>query len=577
MLVLLLGSLVLWAFWFLIGRSFLSAITLRAEPTTETFESTVLLGAFVLAITSQAAHVFVSLPSRPSAIVLCAVLLTLAFLRRGDVSWLLGRARYVLGQHAPLTMAFFFIAVIIAFSAARPCKVEDTENYHAQILRWTESASLVPGLALVHGRLGFNSLWFPLEAVSSFAFLSNGPLPLVNTATFLIGALYLFRHSVTTNGSRLHANLALAAMVPYFAVGFLYAGSQSPDLPALTYGLLSFFAVSQAFASRRTDQYVLAMCLVGASACWKLSVAPLLLFAPLIAWDHFVVSRGKLEKSWMLSSAFLVFAAALLIGRSVVLSGYPLFPSTMVDVFPVDWKAPSLAHGQEMWVRVFARGLRPQNPAEALTYPMSQWVPVWIKNWNNPVRISMIMLATGLILAAVSWCFASSRRWFVEGNRRALFAMGAVALLSTAFWFWQAPDLRFGAAYVTALIAMTYLPWLWWLDRAPILRNAVASVVVIIAVAMVAQNVLWANPVPPWCSAEYAKAHPHRLYWLWPAPYPEATFVDERLRDGSINHVVASGGLAHYGPVPNSPLPIAGIAVRRGPRLSDGYRLDVDP
>ena len=69
---------------------------------------------------------------------------------------------------------------------------------------------------------------------------------------------------------------------------------------------------------------------------------------------------------------------------------------------------------------------------------------------------------------------------------------------------------------------------------------------------------------------------PNRLYWFRPASYPEAVFVEERLRDGSMNHVVMSGGLAHYGPVPNSPLPIAGIAVRRGHELSEGYRLDVD-
>ena len=137
--------------------------------------------------------------------------------------------------------------------------------------------------------------------------------------------------------------------------------------------------------------------------------------------------------------------------------------------------------------------------------------------------------------------------------------------------------MRFGASYLSALAAICYLPWLWPMDRAAsVPYRIVASVVVIAAVGLVAENILWANPVPPWCSAEYARTHPNRLYWFRPASYPEAVFVEERLRDGSLNHVVMSGGLAHYGPVPNSPLPIAGVAVRRGPQLSEGYRLDVD-
>src|SRR5205823_13664233 len=131
--------------------------------------------------------------------------------------------------------------------------------------------------------------------------------------------------------------------------------------------------------------------------------------------------------------------------------GYPLFPSTMFDVFPVAWKAPALAHGQAMWVRLFARGLRPDNPAEALTYPMSQWVPVWMKNLNNPARISMALLGIGLVLAPLTLIFASTRRWFNEATRRPLVIAAAVALASTVFWFWQAPDIRFGGSYVTAL------------------------------------------------------------------------------------------------------------------------------
>lgn len=577
MLLLLAGALALSLFWFLIGRGFLALAGFDAIHDPDTVEWEMLTGAFVLAAAGQAVHFVLPLPSGISAVVLGVLFAVVAVVRRRDISWLVDRVKGAIHGRPRLVIAFLCIAVVIALSAARPCKVEDTANYHAQVLRWADAARLVPGLALVHGRLAFNSLWFPLEAMTSLAFLSNGPLPLVNTTTFLIGALYLFRQIVAGEVSRLAARLALGAFLPYIAAGFFYAGSLSPDLPALTYGLLAFFAVARALESRTAVLSALAVCLVVAAASWKLSTAPLLLFVPFLLWDRWVVTRGRIEKRWIFVGAFLLAVGLMLVARSVILSGYPLYPSTALDVFPVGWKAPWLAHGHEIGIRVFARGLRTQNPTEAVTYPLSQWFPVWIRNLNNTARVCLAFLAVGVALLFPSMLNPATRRWLAEGNRRALFAITTVALLSSAFWFFEAPDVRFGASYLSALAAICYLPWLWPIDRAASAPyRIVASVVVIAAVGLVAENILVADPVPPWCSAEYARTHPNRLYWFRPASYPEAAFVDEWLRDGSLNHVVMSGGLAHYGAVPNSPLPIAGIAVRRGPQLSDGYRLDVD-
>jgi hypothetical protein len=574
MLFLVIGTVVLWVLWFLIGRAALAAARLPHDPELEIFESTVLLGAFVLAVSSQAVHFVVPLPSARSALVLAGTFALLSWIRHRDVSWLLKQTSRAIRRHPRTTSLFLLIVIIVTFAAARPCKVEDTENYHAQILRWTESARLVPGLALVHGRLGFNSLWFPLEAVLSFAFLSNGPMPLVNTSTFIVGLLFLFRESFATDRSRLRANFAVAALLPYVVLGFFYAGSQSPDLPALTYGLLCFFAVIQSFESNRTDHCLVAICLAVAAASWKLSAAPLVLFAPLLMGDRLATSRGRFDKGWVPVTIFLVLAGAILVTRSVVLSGYPFFPSTMFDVFPVGWKSPSIAHVQEIGIRLFARGLRTQNPEEAQTYTLLQWFPIWIRNRNNPARICLSLLAVGVALFPISLLFRSTRRWLSEANRRALIATGLVAVAASAFWFWQAPDVRFGASYLPALIALLYLPWLWPLSGRSKARHALSALVVVTATAAVTHNLIVGDPVPPWCSEEYRRLHPNRLYWLLPASYPEATFTEERLSDGSMNRVVASAGLAHYGAVPNSPLPIAGVAVRRGSRLADGYRVD---
>jgi hypothetical protein len=576
MTFLLVGTAALWLCWFLIGRAALVALAGSIDPQEDHVEWTILLGAFVLAIAAQVVHFFLPLPSRPSALWAAGAFLVFGAARRNDVRWFVGRARDAAARRPAVTLAFVVLATAVACCAARPCKVEDTENYHAQVLRWSEAAPLVPGLALVHGRLAFNSLWFPLEALLSFAFLGTGPMPLANTATFLLGLLYLVRQSCAATGSRLHTSLAMAALVPYVAVGFLFAGSQSPDLPALTFGLLAFFAAAQALQSPRAVETVLALAIAGAATAWKLSVAPLMLFVPILVWHALASAPGRRPWAPLLRTGLLLLlAGGCFVARSVVLSGYAFFPSTAFDVFPVSWKAPALAHGQQVWVLLFARGFRTENPAEALAYPLSQWLPLWLKGLSGPARITLGMLASGLALFPLTLAVPRLRAWWGEGNRRVLVALGSTAVAGTAFWGWQAPDVRFGASYLTALLALCCLPWTWLLDPGSLLRQTVAAAGVAASGLLVAGNLLFAAPVPPWCPPDYLRAHPGRLYWLLPAPYPEASFVEERLGDGSVNHVVASGGLAHYGPVPNSPLPIAGLAVRRGPRLADGYRLDL--
>jgi hypothetical protein len=331
--------------------------------------------------------------------------------------------------------------------------------------------------------------------------------------------------------------------------------------------------VSLALASRRREHCVLALCLSCAAAAWKLSSAPILLFVPIILGHWWTTPSRSL---WAISRALgvVLLSGLLFVARSVVLSGYALFPSTAFDVFPVSWKAPELARGQQTWVLLFARGFRHEDPAQALTYPLARWLPIWMHGMNGPSRIVVGFLGAGLLLLPVALVVRRLRKPFTRERRSALAAMAVVAVAGLVFWVWQAPDVRFGASYLTALIALAYVPWLELVGSRPSTRPLVGSAVVLVAVAIVAQNVRFASPVPPWCPPEYVRAHPQRFYWLLPAPYPESSFVEERLRDGSVNYVVASGGLAHYGPVPNSPLPIAGIAVRRGPNLSDGYRVD---
>jgi hypothetical protein len=199
---------------------------------------------------------------------------------------------------------------------------------------------------------------------------------------------------------------------------------------------------------------------------------------------------------------------------------------------------------------------------------------LWIANWSSLNRFLLPLLAAALAVFPLSFAVPFAQGWLRDTNRRAWRALAFVSFAGTLFWFWQAPDVRFGGSYLTALFAALCVPWFVVLDRVRHTRLVVPVLAVVAAIAMVMQNLLMGAPLPPWAPPAYAAAHPGRFHWVLPAPYPEATFTLETLSDGSTNAVVANSGLAHYGPVPNSPLPVAGHAVRRGAGLGDGFRLD---
>jgi hypothetical protein len=60
------------------------------------------------------------------------------------------------------------LVLLIALAASQPSQVYDSGLYHYQIMEWHRSYGAVPGVALLHHRLGFTSSLFALEAIAEW-------------------------------------------------------------------------------------------------------------------------------------------------------------------------------------------------------------------------------------------------------------------------------------------------------------------------------------------------------------------------------------------------------------------------
>ncbi len=271
----------------------------------------------------------------------------------------------------PAVLLYIPAAAIIAFRAAALGHHYDTGLYGAQAVRWFTTYPLVPGLGNVIGQLGFNSsvfLWIaaleqgPWNGLAHHLF--SGFLIAVLFASILPAAVRVFRGGNTSRVDWFFTLLFIPVAI-WAATGKIVG--TNTDLPTsavcLAGAAMLFRALDKESPPPSTSGFrgislVIAMVLFSVAVTFKISS---LVFAS-VGWTIaclklWSVSRSTPSGKRQLGWAVILSAAIVLpwIGRGLVLTGYPFFPSTALSI-PVDWKVPALeTQTQADVARSFAR------------------------------------------------------------------------------------------------------------------------------------------------------------------------------------------------------------------------------
>lgn len=361
------------------------------------------------------------------------------------------------------------IAIGAAALASDPVTLYDSLVYHIGIMRWLRDHGTVPGLALIHNRLGHTSAWFTLGATFDFGGArdraANVPAGLALVLTGLQLAIAAARvASGRGNGADWFLGLTSAALI--WAVVRYNAATPSPDVATnvlivvVAWSLLVVPRAALASARHGWRRWfgprVIPFVLAAGATGMKLFAVP----AALVAAVFFIFGRagdrgrreiiGRAAVCLVLGSALL----APLIGANLVASGCPLFPSP-IACLTTPWSVgSSLAGDYTAYIRDVARWESRQSLSGAAQLP---WGGPWIA--KHPVLTTLAILAP--LLAPV--LLRSPRR---DGVRSALL----LAVVGIAFVAWQAPAPRFLYAFVIVVpaLALAYplagsvkgeLPW----------------------------------------------------------------------------------------------------------------------
>lgn len=362
--------------------------------------------------------------------------------------WLAAEWREIWSRRGTLGV-FGLCAGVLAFRAAGPCEYFDTGLYGAQMVRWIQTYPAVFGLANVHGRLGFNSSAFLLDAAlgqglwREFYFHLLGGFLFCVLWAMILPLCRRFLKTSAKSSSGAFALILSIGLLTWTARGVVVG--TTTDEPSTVLCLAAAVVIFEELERERTNgelvsrqrlKLAIAATLLVLAVTFKLSVIVFAFLGWLVALMSLYSTRSGRRMGWVaVGTAVLVFAPWVI--ACVILSGYPFFPNSML-AFPGDWRVPkSIADMYELWVRSWGRTRL--TTAEGF---------VWLRPWFHQALRDRSGFQVPMLLSGIGAGVLAVQR--TMGRRVSTGGMWLLvpSVSGILFWFWKSPDPRFGQAAI---------------------------------------------------------------------------------------------------------------------------------
>jgi hypothetical protein len=342
---------------------------------------------------------------------------------------------------------------LLAYLCRGPLRNYDSGLYYVTAVEWMRQNVAPLGLANLHGRIGFGSLWLAVVAALGSP-LSPDPVSNYHVAPALITWLWGMA-AFQAAGRVLRRPVAAAdVFLAVSLIGFLsgtFAGnlpSPATDMPVVPLGFVLVYLGLRAYAATDEFHYLwwATVVIAAFAALSKTSAGAWLLLPAALAW-----ARGRQRgagMNWRVLGAALVAAGALAVpwlARGIVVSGCLVYPVEFTCVSALPWSVPlSAARSDALWVLSWAR--QPGVPSQEVLSSLA-WLRPWFGAMAGAIEVQLmgVTVVTGLVVLGLS---LGRARLPAAAGARGLGLVGLVILLGCVSWFLTAPDLRFGAGYL---------------------------------------------------------------------------------------------------------------------------------
>lgn len=381
-----------------------------------------------------------------------------ALLNRGS---LLGGLKKIGSIGLWTSLPYSALIVLLALRSAGPCEHYDTGLYGASAIRWAITYPVVPGLANLQGRLGYNSSVFLCIAAldqgvwRDLAHHLFVGLIITGLLAYIVPAYFRLLRGTSTSSADWFLSILLIPAVFWTAEAQIVGSMTDVPAAAACFAAAALLFRSLSLESSTRDatssavsiqqlNLIVAMILFALAIVFKLSTAVVAGLGWVIAFLQLWSLTAKSGKRKQLVAASLLLSAAILIpwiARGLIQSGYPFYPKAVLGI-PVDWQVPIVvANWETAVIRSWAR-----MPHARLSETQGfRWVGPWVRG-NSRNREALEVPCLIAMAGGLACIFALARR--KRSGTWQGFWLLVPSLASCVFWFSQAPDPRFGEAAI---------------------------------------------------------------------------------------------------------------------------------
>lgn len=351
---------------------------------------------------------------------------------------------------------FFYLCffVLIAFFTSRGSFHTDTNIYHAQAIRLYEEYGFIKGMGNLQLHFAYNSAYFAFASIFSLNWLFGRSLHTTTGFIEVFMCLYAFHGLKSFKLHKSHiADMMRVAILFYTLV--IITGSMSPASDYVTMYFV-LFIITAWCENVEADKDVAVYSLLAVAAVFvaTLKFSACLLVLAVIYPAVFLVKERRWKETGVYLGSGLVILLPFLI-RNFLISGWLLYPFNGIDLFQVEWKIPEeylLVDANQ--IKVWGRCLY---DVDKVDWPVSKWLPIW---WEGQERYEQMLLGAaclGCALLVIQWAAKLLKHKKIRWD---LFTLEMTILVCMAAWFFMAPFIRYGLAFLFAVIMIAAGEWL---------------------------------------------------------------------------------------------------------------------
>lgn len=246
-----------------------------------------------------------------------------------------------------------------------------------------------------------------------------------------------------------HEVFELLLMAP--VINIIMRGSTasvSSDIPIFILGIIISSKLLNLLTKEKREDLFFVFIMSALGITIKVSFLFFGLFASMIALISYVKKDGR--KYAFRNSPFLfyslTFASLILIPwivRNIILSGYLIYPSTLIS-FPVEWRLPAkMVIKEARWIQSWSRlpGISPDKVLRDW-----QWFKPWVSRIFSRENIFDVIVPIGLTIEGILILFYNKYKCKKRINSLLLWLFLILPMANLIFWFFSAPALRFAGS-----------------------------------------------------------------------------------------------------------------------------------